>query len=126
MKLFGQKWTVWLRDIVIGGAVITAILFWQSLDMVERDGSVAIPNTELPTLSGGSNALFKQGKQTLVYFFAPWCQVCHLSIGNLEYLDESNVNIVRIALDYESVDAVKQFALDHEIQSEILLCMNNI
>ena len=110
-----------MRDIAIGGIIISAILYWQSLDMVDRDGSVAIPNTELPTLAGNTDTLFKEGKQTLVYFFAPWCQVCHSSIGNLEYLDESSVNIVRIALDYESVSSVKKFAVDHDIQSEILL-----
>lgn len=121
VKFLGQKWTVWLRDIVIGGLLISAILFWQSLDMVERDGSVTAINTQLPSLKGESIPLFQDGKKTLVYFFAPWCQVCHLSIGNLEYLDQSKVNIVRIALDYESVGSVEEFANKHEIQSDILL-----
>lgn len=121
LKFLGQHWTTWLRDIAIGGAIIAGVLFWQSLDMVERDGSVRIPNTVLPTLDGGQSSLFLEDKQTLVYFFAPWCQVCHLSIGNLEYLDESNVKIVRIALDYESVNDVAAFAKQHDINSQIML-----
>ena len=122
MKFLGQHWTKWLRDIAVGGAIISAVLFWQSLDMVERDGSVRIPNTVLPTLAGDTSTLFSENdKQTLVYFFAPWCKVCHLSIGNLEYLDESNVNIVRIALDYESISDVEDFVQTHEINSQIML-----
>jgi len=121
LKFLGQDWTTWLRDIAIGGVIIAGVLFWQSLDMVERDGSVRIPNTVLPTLEGNTSPIFDDDKQTLVYFFAPWCQICHLSIGNLEYLDESNVNIVRIALDYETVDDVAEFAQRHDINSQIML-----
>ena len=121
MQMLTQKWSIWLRDIAIGASLIALVFYWQSADMVETDGSIAIANTRLPALSGETDFLFTQGKPTLVYFFAPWCQVCHLSIGNLDYLDESNVNIVRIALDYESVSSVTQFAQQHNIRSEIFL-----
>jgi thiol-disulfide isomerase/thioredoxin len=121
MQMLTQKWSSWLRDIAIGAVLIGLVFYWQSQDMVETDGSIAIANTRLPVLSGETDFLFVQGKQTLVYFFAPWCQVCHLSIGNLDYLDESNVNIVRIALDYESANSVTQFAQQHNISSDIFL-----
>jgi thiol-disulfide isomerase/thioredoxin len=57
----------------------------------------------------------------LIYFFAPWCKVCSLSIGNLEYLNSDKINIVRVALDYSNVEAVQNFAAKHNISNQILL-----
>ena len=121
MKLFGQAWYIWLRDFVIGGAIIALILAWQSRDMLEQDGSITPGNQLLVNLEGHSEPLLSEDKPTLVYFFAPWCQVCHLSIGNLEYIENDNVKIVRVALDYESVEDVSAFAQRHDINSSILL-----
>ncbi|MBT0586548.1 redoxin domain-containing protein [Alteromonas oceanisediminis] len=121
MKLFGQKWTVWVRDIAIGGVIIAAVLAWQSRDMLATDGSIAIPPTTLMSLDGEPTPLFREGQQTLVYFFAPWCQVCHLSIGNLEYVSSDSIHVVRVALEYADEQAVADFAAEHEINSPILL-----
>lgn len=121
MEIAGQKWTLWVRDIAIGGLIIAALLMWQSRDMLEKDGSVAIVDQELPTLSGEVQTLLADNKPTLVYFFAPWCQICHLSIGNLSYIDNDNINIVRVALDFNTPEEVAEFARDHEITEPILL-----
>ena len=121
MTLFNKNWSAWLRDILLGGVLISVALSYQSSTLIERDGTVYIPNTELQTLMGETVNLFEEDKQTLVYFFAPWCQVCHLSIGNLEYVDPSKVNVVRIALDFDDVSDVRTFAQQHEITAPILL-----
>ncbi|MDN3651523.1 TlpA disulfide reductase family protein [Thalassotalea ponticola] len=62
-------------------------------------------------------------KTTLVYFFAPWCTICHLSIGNLERVHQRNdaLNIVAIALDYQSKNDVDQFVEKHALSFPILL-----
>jgi hypothetical protein len=56
---------------------------------------------------------------TLIYFFAPWCQVCSLSISNLAYLGPEKINIVRMALDYSHVEEVQDFANQQNITSQI-------
>jgi len=53
----------------------------------------------------------------VVYFFAPWCQICNLSIENLEAIHQqnSNIDIMAIALDYESRESVIDFAKRHQL-----------
>lgn len=54
---------------------------------------------------------------TILYFFAPWCQICHLSMDNLQdfYIDNPDVDIIAIALDYKSQKAVTDFTLQHQL-----------
>lgn len=94
---------------------------WQSRDMLDVDSHVVVDNSLLVGLDGQTDTLVKTDKPTLLYFFAPWCKICSLSIGNLEYLDPNKVNIVRVALDYSNVENVRNFAQKHNISSQILL-----
>lgn len=64
------------------------------------------------------------GKPTIVYFFAPWCSICHLSISNLQALYEEQgeqVNVIAIALSYESIDQVREFMEDKTLTMPVLL-----
>ncbi len=64
-----------------------------------------------------------QGKTTVLYFFAPWCQVCHLSIGNLQNLYEkkSDIAVIAIALDYSDKAEVLAFTQQHELSFPVVL-----
>lgn len=114
-----------LRDIAIFAVVIYAVTQWQGRNLLDDDGSVVVENHTLVTLQGSTTALFpllpKSEKNTLIYFFAPWCNVCAFSIGNLSGLNEENVNVVRIALDYTSVTEVQRFVAENNVVGEILL-----
>ena len=67
-------------------------------------------------------------QSTLVYFFAPWCTVCALSQPSLAAFKnvKPEINIVMIALDWESVDHVKAFQQQHDFEHNILLGDNAI
>lgn len=69
-----------------------------------------------PAISLNSN-----GKKKILYFFAPWCQICHLSIGNLQSQFEKNsdIDVVAIALDYVDSDEVLDFVRQHELTIDI-------
>jgi thiol-disulfide isomerase/thioredoxin len=73
------------------------------------------------SLDGEVLPLLAEGKPNLLYFFAPWCTVCALSIDNLEYLNPEKVNVVVIALDYSSEQAVRQFVDEHQVSATVLM-----
>lgn len=79
--------------------------------------------TQVPTLMGETVSLNSQGKTTVLYFFAPWCQICHLSIGNLQALYEKNehLEVVAVAMDYTSIDEVMEFTKQHQLTFSIAL-----
>lgn len=109
------------RDLLLFGIVIFAISSWQSRDLLEADGSVQVDPQQLVGLNGQTQALTEPGKRTLVYFFAPWCNVCALSIGNLDYIESDDLNIVRVALDYQTSNEVQSFVDRYEVEGRVLL-----
>jgi thiol-disulfide isomerase/thioredoxin len=102
-------------------AIVFAVSIWQSRNMLDVDSKISLDKQLLVGLDGQVSALIKSDKTSLIYFFAPWCKVCSLSIGNLEYLDPEKINIVRVVLDYSNVQEVQDFAIKHNISSQILL-----
>jgi len=84
---------------------------------------IRLVEQHVPTIVGEKVTLQSQGKTTIVYFFAPWCQVCHLSIENLQSVYEKNemLDVVAVALDYSSVDEVINFTKQHQLTFPIAL-----
>ncbi|WP_168171493.1 redoxin domain-containing protein [Lacimicrobium sp. SS2-24] len=100
--------------------LLAGIYQWQTRDLLERGNQVS--TTALPLLNGGSAPIVEgDGRPTLVYFFAPWCQVCRFSIGNLETLDSEQISIKRIAMDYASIEKVWQFVEQNKVGGDVLL-----
>ncbi|TYK66963.1 TlpA family protein disulfide reductase [Colwellia echini] len=90
-------------------------------DIITSQQKVNIDN--IPTLMGETVSLNAQGKTTILYFFAPWCQVCHASIGNLQALYEKNehINVVAIAMDYSRTAEVMKFTSKHHLTFPVAL-----
>ena len=81
---------------------------------------------EVKTLMGKTISLTNMKGEhgnTVIYFFAPWCQICHASIGNLQDLYEKNnkINVIAVALDYSSIDEVRAFSKQHHLTFPIAL-----
>lgn len=77
----------------------------------------------LSTLMDDPLHLQANGKVTIVYFFAPWCKICHVSIDNLQefYLAHQNVEVIAVALDYQHKDEIVEFSKDHQLTFPIAL-----
>ncbi|OUR61429.1 heme-binding protein [Colwellia sp. 39_35_sub15_T18] len=90
---------------------------------VELTAIASQATRNVPTLMGETINLASQGKTTVIYFFAPWCQVCHVSIGNLQSLYEKNENldVIAVALDYTRIDEVTNFTRQHQLTFPIAL-----
>ena len=110
-----------LRDAAILVLAIYGISLWQARHLLDDDGSVEINDLQLVSVQGNVTPVFEQNKRTLLYFFAPWCSICEVSINNLDYLDDPNLRIVKIALDYQNQNAVEQFVSENDVGGNILM-----
>jgi thiol-disulfide isomerase/thioredoxin len=111
-----RKYIKHLRSIgiqlAVFGMIFLAISYFQTRHMVSGKPD----QFDLPNL-GGETVLVppnSDGRLKLVYFFAPWCGVCRLSMSNLNkiHTQHPEVRIQIVALDYESEDEVREFAAD--------------
>ena len=106
-------------QVVILAVFVLSMQYIQSRQMAS--GRVA--QFELLTISQDAMAIPSNaaGKISLIYFFAPWCRVCKLSMSNLNKIqgEMPDLNIQIIALDYESKDDVLDFVKDLGISAPV-------
>lgn len=71
----------------------------------------------LTSLEGAQVEIKANEKPLVLYFFAPWCQICHMSIGNLQAIYEKNndIDVIAVALDYTAQDEVLRFTQQHQL-----------
>jgi thiol-disulfide isomerase/thioredoxin len=94
-------------------AVFFAVSAWQSRNLLGTD-RVPAPSLSAVTLDGDRYDLAtSSGKPVLVYFFAPWCAFCSASADN--------VDIIAVALDWQSRDEVREYASEHKLNVPVLL-----
>lgn len=119
---FAKTLLEWLFFAVILAVSVTVIQGYQTRTMLSADGSVSIPPQTLPRLDGGIGQIKPHlSKPTLIYFFAPWCSICRLSVGKLGSLDAQDAQVFVIALDYASTSDVEDFVRDTELELPVYL-----
>ena len=79
--------------------------------------SQVVNSHQLTTIDNKQLTLTANNKKTLVYFFAPWCSVCHVSIENLQdiYQKNQDVNVIAVALDFVDQEEVNNFVAKHNL-----------
>lgn len=108
-RLRSHYWLALAFDAAAILLVFAAVHAWQTRDLPIDQ---AAPRTVLPLLGGqGVGPAVQEGKAGIVYFFAPWCGICRVSIGNLdELVAEGRVAWATVvALDYQQADEVREF-----------------
>jgi peroxiredoxin len=106
-------------------AVFLAVSAWQSRNLLGTN-RVPAPPLSAATLYGDRYDLAtSSGKPVLVYFFAPWCAFCSASADNVVRLrnlrDEAGLDIIAVALDWQSRDEVREYASEHKLNVPVLL-----
>lgn len=111
-----------LIQVVFFIAIFMALSWFKSSSMLSTSQKLPDDLVSSISLAGEQVSLKSEGKVKVLYFFAPWCTVCHVSIGNVQGLYEKNPNIdvVAIALDYSSNKAVTDFVSQHELTIPIV------
>ncbi|AXR06819.1 TlpA family protein disulfide reductase [Salinimonas sediminis] len=112
----------WIRDIGIICLVIYGISQWQMRGMLSTDGDSVASVTFVKTLNGEPFTISpKTGKRTLIYFFAPWCEICKLSISNVDSVDTERFQVFRVALDYDNPNEVRKFIENTGVTGRVYL-----
>ena len=107
------------------GVILFGVYAYQSRNLLPTELQPA-PALNVPTLGASSyNINDHAGPTTLVYFFAPWCNICAASSGNIDHLrslrDEDELQIVLVALDWQTQAEVEEYVARHEISNTVLL-----
>lgn len=103
--------------------LLIALSLWMTRHMLERSSHA--PALQLPALHSGELSSLNwpsPQERTLVYFFAPWCSICRLSVPGLNLLSgNDNLRVVAIALSWEEKEEVGRFVGETGFNGEVLL-----
>jgi len=102
-----------------------AVTAFQSRNLLPTDRQPA-PALQAATLQGRTYDLeATPARPVLIYFFAPWCNYCAASSGNLVRLRrwrrESDLEIVAVALDWQDFEEVSAYADRHDLNMPVVL-----
>ncbi|NCF50374.1 redoxin domain-containing protein [Gammaproteobacteria bacterium] len=114
-----------LLNVAVIAGVFAAVSAFQARNMLAADRQPA-PELQLVTLEGTPYALADlPARPVLIYFFAPWCRVCAASADNLTRLrglrEADRLEILTVALDWQSVGELQAYAARHELNVPVLL-----
>ena len=112
-------------EAVVIGVILFGVYAYQTRNLLPTKLQPA-PALSVPLLDGSSYDISHHAAPTtLVYFFAPWCNICAASSGNIDYLrklrDDDELQIVLVALDWQTQAEVQEYVEHHEISGPVLL-----
>lgn len=127
MNWIQQRWWArWTLNIAIVCLVFYGVTTYHEYDLLKDDQTVPAPAFSLVSLQGETLTSEQlKGKDTLLYFFAPWCAVCDVSADSVENLrqqvKQERLNVVMIALAYDHPQQVRDFIQRHDLTVTTLL-----
>ncbi|MDT8321601.1 MAG: TlpA disulfide reductase family protein [Xanthomonadales bacterium] len=120
-RLRSNYWRALLIDAALILTVFAAVHAWQTRELPLDE---AAPETVLPLLDDAAfRSAIRAGEGGIVYFFAPWCGICRVSISNLDKLvaDGRVAWATVIALDYEDPAEVRDFIAKTGVALPVLM-----
>lgn len=120
-RLRSHFWASLAFDVAVLAAVFIAVHSWQTRKLPVDEPA---PVTELAMLDeAGIRSAVVPGQAGIVYFFAPWCRVCRVSIDNLDDLvaGQTLAWATAVALDYGDAAEVRDFIERTGVSLPVLL-----
>lgn len=114
-------WGALVVDLVLIIAAFMLISIWQTRNLPDDEHTPPLQLAWLDDMKADS--VMVPGEVGVVYFFAPWCFYCRKSIDNLDELVTSgDLAWARVvALEYESLDDVREFIRETGVHLPVLL-----
>lgn len=110
-------------QVLLLALLMFAIHTWQTRNLLPTQSQS--PQFMLPVLSGGLEPLWKPNTTTLLYVWAPWCNMCRYSIDNLNAIEDryeqKQVRVITLVQDYQSLNEVRKFQKETQLQQKVLL-----
>jgi peroxiredoxin len=120
-----SRWLLIILEIALAAAILYSVYWWRTRNLLPTGQSLSAPAFELQALDGTSRSKADfLGDSTVLYFFAPWCSVCNASAHQLRWFDDlfgDRVNVVLIALEWDSLDDLRAYRDRHALDVPILL-----
>ena len=122
--MYFENWKRWLINGLLIFTIFVGVTAWQERNLVPVQ--TPAPSFRLPLLSGSTVALEDlRGRRVLLFFFAPWCKVCDISISNLNWvrrlLSEESGSIFAVALSYNGLQSIEAFLERNALDVPVLL-----
>ena len=122
--MYFENWKRWLINGLLIFTIFVGVTAWQERNLVPVQ--TPAPSFRLPLLSGSTVALEDlRGRRVLLFFFAPWCKVCDISISNLNWvrrlLSEESGSIFAVALSYNGLHSIEAFLERNALDVPVLL-----
>lgn len=116
-----KKWLKFSFEILIAIALFIGVSLFLTRGMLPTASTIA--PFKLAQLSSNEVELVEWDKhdKTLVYFFAPWCSVCRISMPTLSLFSNKNIQVIAIALDWSSIEEVSKFVEGVGYKGKVLL-----
>lgn len=120
-----RKFFSWIFQLIVFVSIFSIVSAWQQKDMLDN-GQSPVSKISLLSVDGIAKHYNLNDKQnnTFIYFFAPWCRVCHASIDNLEEIYQTKpeaTRIIVIALDWLSLNQINEFLSQHNLTMPVLI-----
>ncbi|MRX27581.1 peroxiredoxin [Kangiella sp. HZ709] len=120
-----KTWWRHALEILTLVSIFFAVMLWQERHLLSNDGHQKAPEQVLVGLDENTHALPINNQKQLLYFFAPWCTVCDISIGNIELQKSALLNkgyqVRYIALDWKSQQEVQAFVDENDLTFPVLM-----
>ncbi len=116
-----NKWLKYALEWSAIAAIVVAVLIFQTRGMLKTETDVPLGQLVFQSLEGQPVILESNDKPWVLYFFAPWCTICSLSIENINSVDAADYNRLIVALDYASVKDVEAFLSRHSLEADVVL-----
>lgn len=120
-RLRANTWSALAFDVAVLALLFLGVHAWQTRDLPISEPA---PLTVLPRLDAdATESAIRTGETGVVYFFAPWCGVCRVSIDNLDDLVEAGRVPwgVVVALDYADAEEVSRFIDETGVSLPVLM-----
>ena len=106
-------------------SIFFAINWWQERHLLNHQSDNKAPHAQLVSIDGKNYQLPADKQNHLIYFFAPWCTICDLSIGNIEAhkqnLIDKGYQVYYVALSWQNQEEIQTFAKEHQLSFPVLL-----